>query len=138
MRHFVGNQDTRTHCWGGIHTGRRERMSSGQRSQRSFIGGPQRKRPKRRRKFDFLTVLAKVRTHVFEFFMYIKLYRFWWIIYIYSKESDINKIIHSVFCHGCFWTIWHRGCCRLALVRIHVGEKFYVHKIAMFCDWLGI
>ena len=66
------------------------------------------------------------------FFMYIKLYCFWWIIYIYSKESDINNIIHSVFCHGCFWTIWHRGCCRLALVRIHVGENFMYIKLLCF------
>jgi hypothetical protein len=41
----------------------------------NVMGGPQRKRTKRQRKYD-LPVLAKVRTHVFEFFMYIKLYIF--------------------------------------------------------------
>jgi hypothetical protein len=113
-------------------------MSSGMRSQRSLMGGPQRKRPERRRKFDLLTVLAKGEYTCYWVFMYIKLYCFWWIIYIYMKESDINNIIHSVFCQGCFWQFWLTGCCRLASVRIHVGDESYVNNIDMFCDRLCI
>ena len=63
------------------------------------MGGPQRKRPKRQKKYDLLTVLAKVRTHVFEFFMYIKLY-----IFDELYTLLLHNFIDSVFCHV-FWQV---------------------------------
>ena len=59
-----------------------------------FNGWSPKKKTKRQRKYDLLTVLAKVRTHVFEFFMYIKLY-----IFDELYTLHLHNNIDSVFCH---------------------------------------
>ena len=57
---------TRTHCWGGIPMGRRERSPCGQRFHRIFMDGLQQRQPKILSKFDLLNWIIENVCYVYQ------------------------------------------------------------------------